>query len=79
MQIQHHQMLLQIDHVQENGIIDELDVKFLILDIDSCLEKDLLLVVKVFQNFYGFTKHERKLFRRLGNTDMGKILSVFVC
>jgi hypothetical protein len=55
LQLQHQQVLLKMHDVLQDGVIDELYVEFLILNINACLEEYLLLVIEVFQDFDGLT------------------------
>lgn len=50
-------MLLEADDVFQDSIVDELDVEFLILYIDTRLKQDLLLIIEVVKYLSRLSKN----------------------
>lgn len=60
-------MLLEVADVGEDGVVDVFESEFLILQIDACLEQDLLLLVEVLHDVDELVDARRESFCALAD------------
>jgi len=64
-QIEQEEMRLQVAQILNDGVIDVFHVEFLELDVDSSLEQNLLLLVKMLKDLLRLANTIRKFLGRL--------------
>ena len=67
LQIEQQEMRLQVAQILDDGVIDVFHAEFLELDVDSSLEQDLLLLVKMLEDLLRLADTIRKFLGRLRN------------